>query len=360
MDPSPFREYDSVDGHDNSWILLGVVVVVAPKRYIRTFRGMVHGLSSLISLLLGNILFIKHVIMRLEREVSDSTNLAFWGFTCLSSSTTILFFWNKVQSWQLSTTTMREKGLTPKQLQNLNRGRGTLVPLSYSLLPALTCVVPRSFLKSEIFSIAVAVATIALSAGSYRLIREYGKALFMVYGLYPALASLAVLRHHQLSAVLDHYPCLVDHMEHQAYFVVSCIQMGFLLYYLYSRRLITKESAQQICKHYHPTLMFSYLACDVWQYGSGRSILPWPMVVHSVLFRLAGIVYAVRIGKTMVESIAQAAQGTSERESSTPRSDDVPQTRPPSERRRRSSASFLEWPEASLDRHMASASVKEE
>jgi hypothetical protein len=295
-------------------LLLGRLI---PPQYIKTFPGLLHGTSSLASLLLGNFLFIKHVLWGFDKNsasstvmrgsTNDSAKKAFWMFTIISASITIVWYWDKVQSWQLSTTTMKEKGLTAAQLQNFNRGRGTLTPLTYSLIPLFMSLAPNSWLESSQCSIALALTTMALSAGSFALIRDYSKPLFWVYGLYPALISLMVIWHHRLSAVLllhdddGHYPSsLLTHMEHQSYFVISCIQVGFLLYYLYSRRLITKEFVQRVCKLYHPTMMFSYLMCDAWQFGGsgggwfGVSMvgLPWPVVVHSVVLRLVGIVYA--------------------------------------------------------------------
>jgi hypothetical protein len=298
-----------------SSLLLGRLI---PPQYIKTFPGLLHGTSSLASLLLGNFLFIKHVLWGLDknsasstvmRGSNDSAKTAFWMFTIVSASITIVWYWDKVQSWQLSTTTMKEKGLTAAQLQNFNRGRGILTPLTYSLLPLFMSLAPNSWLESPQCSIALALTTMALSAGSFALIRDYSKPLFWVYGLYPGLVSMMVIWHYRLSAVLllqhhddgHYYPSsLLTHMEHQSYFVISCIQVGFLLYYLYSRRLITKECVQRVCKLYHPTMMFSYLVCDAWQFGGsgggwlGVSMvgLPWPVVVHSVVLRLVGISYA--------------------------------------------------------------------
>ena len=307
MDPRPFREYDSARPDESKVSFLGLPI---PTQYIKTSPGLLHGISSLTSLVLGNFLFIKYALLGLDASTTttsgskkDFVKLAFWLFTLFSASTTIIMYWNKVQSWQLSTTTMKEKGLTPQQLQNFNRGRGTLTPLSYSLLPLFISVAPNSWLESAHCSIALALTTMALSAGSFTLIREYGKPLFWVYGLYPALVSMMVLWHQRLSAVFlvhSNYPRLLTHMEHQAYFVISCIQVGFLLYYLYSRRLITKEFVQRSCRHYHPTMMFSYLVCDALHFGHGGGGfflglpigLPWTVVVHSIVLRLVGIGYA--------------------------------------------------------------------
>jgi len=309
MDPQPFREYDSARRGDSKLSVLGLQI---PTQYIKTFSGLLHGISSLTSLVLGNFLFIKHALLGFDATTTsgsiDFTKLAFWLFTIFSASTTIILYWNKVQSWQLSTTTMKEKGLTPQQLQNFNRGRGTLTPLSYALLPFFISVAPESWLESAHCSVTIALTTMALSAGSFTLIREYSKPLFWVYGLYPSLVSMTVLWHQRLSAVLllhGNYPHLLTHMEHQAYFVISCIQFGFLLYYLYSRRLITKEFVQRTCKHYHPTMMFSYLVCDILHFGRGGGGLlglpiglPGTVVAHSIVLRLVGMGYAWKmIGK---------------------------------------------------------------
>jgi hypothetical protein len=376
MDPSssPFREYDSAEQETTPRRFLGMVVV--PTRYIKTGYGVLHGISSLASLVLGNFLFIQNALLGLDETggaaATDSPRrtvaLLFWLFTVLSSLTTISFYWSKVQSWQLSTTTMKEKGLTPKQLQNFNRGRGTLVPLSYTLLPLLVVlsVGPQApaLLESESIPIIVALVTIALAVGSFRLIREYSKVLFVVYGLYPALVSVIVVWNRQLPSVLDKYPLLMRHMEHQAYFVISCIQVGFLLYYLYSRRLISKEFVQEVCKHYHPAMMFSYLVADVIHFGSGVSILPWPLVIHSAILRLAGIGYAVRMGKVLLEVLmdvvvqvtARGSQPAGELDSCGSTSRTSSSTRRSSQRRR-SSAFFLERPVIGLEQTMLEQQV---
>eukprot|EP00984_Skeletonema_dohrnii_P024451 scaffold13566_cov88-Skeletonema_dohrnii-CCMP3373.AAC.1 len=36
----------------------------------------------------------------------------------------LVFFWNKIQSYQHATTSLKAKGMTPKQMQNVNRARG--------------------------------------------------------------------------------------------------------------------------------------------------------------------------------------------------------------------------------------------
>ena len=319
--PSAFQEYDSAVKGTTQF--LGIL----PKRYVRSFHGMAHGLASLGSLFLGNYLYMSRVVV-LHWQVRDNTlKITFFSLTILSASITICFFWDKVQSWQLSTTTLAEKGLVPQQMQNFNRGRGTLVLLNYSLFPLVVATAPITWLKSRAVSTALSIVVLLPSWTTFHLIRDYGRILFLVYGMYPALvAMVTLLAYSDLSALLQAYPYLMLHFENQAIFVISCIQFGFLWYYAYSRRLISKTAVQEFCKHYHPVLFFVYVGTGLlrtsehggWRnttsLGRGKCIidyeLPWPIVCHSVLLSLFGFLFAFKILKTQWKSSSCSSSRT--------------------------------------------------
>jgi hypothetical protein len=120
------------------------------KRYIKTFYGIVHGICSTKALLLGNVVFANRVLLGNPGTEMSKVELIFHRANFVSAATTALFFWNQVQSWQLSTTTMEEKGLTPRSIQKANQGRGVVAMLLFSLFPSKSVsllVVARFFLS---------------------------------------------------------------------------------------------------------------------------------------------------------------------------------------------------------------------
>ena len=277
-------------------LFLGII----QQRYVSTLHGAVHGIASMLALLLGNYLFVSQVILGME--VPSSIKSVFFLSNITSASVTILFFWDKVQSWQLATTSMKKKGLVAQQMQNFNRGRGTLAMLSYSLFPMLVQHCPSELLDSILFSSVVAIATLSCTTKTFFLIQDYRRVLFFVYGMYPAAVAVAILQYGSISSLLRAYPLLPNHFEKQAYFVVSCVQFGFMWYYFYSRRLVSKEWVQSMCKNYHPIMFVAYLirlSFDQWW----ASMLPTEVVIHSLLLTLFGILFLVQIVKTQLKKV---------------------------------------------------------
>lgn len=237
--------------------------------------------------------------------------------------------------------------LLVKQMHNFNRGRGTLAILNYSIFPLVVATASPAWLESKNFFMAVSILVLLISWKTFQLIRDYGKILFLVYGMYPGLVALVVLTtHSDISTFLATYPDLMVHFENQAFFVVSCVQFGFLLYYAYGRRLVSKEVVQELCKNYHPALFFVYVGSGLWrttQHGGWSNSLffprglPWPIVGHSILISLFGFLFAFKIVKTQFHNISS---------NNTPptSSDDTPSTTRSStqhkHRRRRRSSLF--------------------
>merc|ERR1719343_107614 len=105
-----------------------------------------------------------------------------------------------------------------------------------------------------------------------------------------------------VTSIIQEYSMITDRFEKEAAFVISCVQMGFMTYYLYSRNLVTKDMVQKICKTYHVTLSVMYLfrvERDLWlQFTKSNdpssirnapvsSIVPWPMLIQPMILTLA-------------------------------------------------------------------------
>jgi hypothetical protein len=274
------------------------------KRYIGTFHGIIHGLGSTIALVLGNLIFINRVLLGSQSHGSSTTYKIFHACNFIASATTALFFWNKVQSWQLSTMTMEEKGVTARTAQRFNQGRGVVCMLSYSLVPFACHVVPFWFLQSRIFSSGLALAMIALSAVCYNLIKDYGKKLWLIYGMTPMAVGFTILCNSEqtLVSVYQNTPLVIDRFKKEASFVISCVQFGFMMYYLYSRNLVTKKTVQKACKTYHSTVATIYVIRvmhDLLTYfiETPTSIIPWPMLVQPILLSM---VFSLKLLKPLV------------------------------------------------------------
>lgn len=274
-----FREADEAAG---SGRFLGLV----DRRYVRTFAGTIHALASVFALLVGNCLFVQRIALNRRGGEYEDDRLGMLFHVCSAlSGGTLLLFWNKVQSWQLSTTTMKEKGLRAQQLQNFNRGRGVVGMVLCAAYPLLYRGLTVAQLQDPILSRVVASLVLTLSLFQYTLIRDYGKALFIVYGASKFGFSLQVLWLGSLEAVWDRFPFAVEFLDKEALFLVSCVEFGFLWYYLYSRRLVGKDFIQTACKNYHPVMLYVYMArmtAESWWRHLPLS-LSWVMAVDTLL-----------------------------------------------------------------------------
>ena len=93
----------------------------------------------------------------------------------------LTFFWNKIQSYQHATSTLKEKGLTPKQMQNFNKARGCFALILCAVYPLLYRYLPKDTLRDTVFCRAVAAIMVVVTDHMYTLIKDYGRALFIVY-----------------------------------------------------------------------------------------------------------------------------------------------------------------------------------
>ena len=117
----------------------------------------------------------------------------------------------------------------------------------------------------------------------YTLIRDYGKALFVVYGGSKLGFSLHLLL---LAGSNNNTENALEYLEKESLLVTCCVEFGFLWYYLYSRRLVTKEFVQIMCRNYHPALLYVWmlrLTADRWWTKLPWASMFWVMVLNSLL-----------------------------------------------------------------------------
>lgn len=274
------------------------------NRFIKTIHGILHGIGSAVALLLGNVVFVNRVLLGNQPAGNSMYEFCFHACNFLASTMTAFFFWDKVQSWQLSTTTMATKGLTPRVLQRLNQGRGVVAMLLFSLFPLFCRSMPEIVLDSKIFSNGLAMIMITGSFSIFDLLKDYGKILWIVYGMTPMALGVSFLccSGGTVTSITEDYPLILDRFEKEASFVIICVQMGFMMYYLYSRNLVKKDMVQKICKTYHVTLSMMFLfrvERDLWlQFTKNTSTatmtnttvsstVPWPMLIQPIIVTLA-------------------------------------------------------------------------
>ena len=62
-----------------------------------------------------------------------------------------------------------------------------------------------------------------------------------------------------VASLNEESPLVMDRFQKDGAFVICCVQMGFMLYYLYSQKLVTQTQVQKICKKYHVVFVLIYL-----------------------------------------------------------------------------------------------------
>jgi len=221
----PFVKND-VSTHNNNNDKQSLFLGLLNRRYIRTFHGIIHGLGSMVALILGNYVFLERVLIG---NTVDSSNYSYSFLEIAStiyhlcnftaSVITAIFFWNKVQAWQLSTTTLEEKGLTPKIVQQFNQGRGVVCMILFSLFPLILQYSPKSILEDRTFSTIIGLLLIAGSFLVYNLIKDYGKVLFVVYGFTPMALGISILIYcvgqqgGTIASFNENYPLVLDRIK---------------------------------------------------------------------------------------------------------------------------------------------------
>jgi len=132
----------------------------------------------------------------------------------------------------------------------------------YSAYPTTRAVVPSTILENRIFPVAFATNPTVMAIKVYIFIKEYGKLLLVAYGLIPMALGVSILYSESIHSLNDLYPQLLEWMQNEECFVISCVQLGFMLYFLYSRKLVSTLMGQTVCKDYHKTLLFCVFRRD--------------------------------------------------------------------------------------------------
>lgn len=180
---------------------------------------------------------------------------------------------------------MQEKGLTAKQMQNFNRGRGIFALILCPVYPLMYRQLPVDLLTDAVFCRGVAFIVLLTTLYQYTLIRDYGKALFIVYGGSRLGFSLHVLYHGSLYSIRETHPYILNFLEKEALLIACCVEFGFLWYYCESRRIVSKQFVRDACKRYHPMLMYVFAAkmlTERW-WGKLPIFVSWVMFLDTLL-----------------------------------------------------------------------------
>jgi len=296
---------------------------IVNKRYIKSVHGILHGILSIKALVLGNLVFADRVLLGTEFTKGTTIEALFHRSNFVSSFITLVFFWNHVQNWRLGSSTMEERGLTPQILKRFNQGRGVVTMLLFSLFPMVCTYGSQAMLDSQLVATSMAAAFLVGSAGVYQLVKDYSRVMWLLYGLTPMMLGLSLLAHTGSTAsFLATYPSAMDWFQKESAFIVSCVQMGFLLYYLYSRNKVTQTTVNTICKTYHVGLSLVYLfrvERDLWvewKYSpnaattiaaAATTTVPGPMVAKAMLLTLAlsAKILPLVFGKLLVATVSK-------------------------------------------------------
>eukprot|EP00986_Skeletonema_menzelii_P001539 scaffold407_cov142-Skeletonema_menzelii.AAC.2 len=233
------------------------------RRYLGSFVGLFHAVSSVAALVIGNYLFLQCFLLGNDilasSEVDNSSLLpTIFHVTTGASGILLFFFWKSIQSYQHSTTSLKDKGLTAKQMQNTNRARGCVALILCAVYPLMYRYLPNETLQDVVISKAVAVVVVAVCVWMYNVFKYYGKGLFVLYSGTRFGFSLQVLFTGSLYSVRQSYPYIVNFLEKEALLISCCVEFGFLLYYLESRRLVSVQTVKDGCKRYHPILFYVF------------------------------------------------------------------------------------------------------
>ena len=90
-DPIPFSEGDA--GAKERGKFYGII----NKRYLKSVEGAFHGITSLLSFILGNVLFVTHSVLGYNRSSTWDIRLSLYTFTIISSAILYFVYWDQVQ-----------------------------------------------------------------------------------------------------------------------------------------------------------------------------------------------------------------------------------------------------------------------
>jgi len=292
------------------------------RRYLSSFVGLFHALCSVIALVVGNYLFIQCFLLGNDilasSEVDGSSFLpTIFHVTTAASGILLVFFWNKIQSYQHATTSLKAKGMTPKQMQNVNRARGCYALILCAVYPLMYRYLPDETLRDTVLSRAVAAAMVAATVCMYNILKVYGKGLFILYAGTKFGFSLQVLFAGSLYSLRESYPHLVNFFEKEALMISCCVEFGFLLYYCESRRIVSVPFVRDACKRYHPLLIFVFIVNMLKEKFWSRlpMSVSWATLLECVLVFLFLKKMIRGIITTVVETVRSKKESSDKRES---------------------------------------------
>ena len=201
-------------------------------------------------------------------------------------------------------------------MQNFNKARGCFALILCAIYPLMYRCLPDDTLQDTVFCRAVAVAMVAVTLHMYTLIKDYGRALFIVYAGSKIGFSLQVLFTGSLYSLRESYPYIVNFFEKEALLISCCVEFGFLLYYCESRRIVSVQFVRDACKRYHPIVMYVFagkMMTEKW-WGRLPMSVSWVMVLETFLVSLflkkmiKGIIAAV------VETVRPKKESSDRRE----------------------------------------------
>ncbi len=232
-------------------------------------------------------------------EFARASSPMFCEHSFFFSGATLCFFWKSVQSYQHSTTSLRDKGLTAKQMQRFNRGRGIFALILCAVYPLMYRHLPDDILQDTTFCRSVAAMVLLTTLYQYTLIRDYGKALFIVYGGSKLGFSIHLILNGSLYSMRKTYPYVLNFFEKEALLISCCVEFGFLWYYCESRRIVSQQFVRDACKRYHPILVYVFagkMLTEKWWNRLPLS-LSWVMFLDTLLVSL--FVYKMIKGLSM-------------------------------------------------------------
>lgn len=256
-----FAAADKTKYDDRSDKHFGLVI----KRYIKIFHGIIHDIFPRQALLLDNVVLANRVLvillgtavfasrMLLGNQGTEMSKLELVFHRCnfVAAAMTAIFFWNRVPSRQLPPTmTEEEKTVSPRAIQKANQGRGVVAMLLFSFFPLVCQYMPQNVMESGVFAKGLALTLMAGSASVYHLIKDYGNpSLWLLYGMTPMALGISILcssdHTGSVASVIENYPAVMDRYQKDSSFVICCVQVIFLQYYLYSRNLSTNRMVQK-------------------------------------------------------------------------------------------------------------------
>lgn len=236
---------------------------MAASKLVSDIPGLLHGLASLLALVSAIALLPVVLFYSPDTEKSNSS-LQHLYVVCLVSNaistvSVICFYWKDVQNFQLSTTSMDKRGVTPDQVQSFNQGR-TLSLLAQCTVPMLFAykyiVTPAAIVPHETIQIPVVLAGCVIAAyGLFlsRFVLKSGPGMAFMYGL-AEIVSWGLTLIANDPSIDSRYPKLWVHVLRRAVLHIAFLQWGFFWYYMHSKNLASVETCRKACKLYHAPL----------------------------------------------------------------------------------------------------------